>query len=126
LPEDVLTASGKVSGGQHDQVVESPPESSRRAPSFTRGGRARELAYATELQFGKLPCDRANYEVARRFASRHPLTASSSVRASHQAALVKRAMEIYFVLTEEDLADTFVVFNKINAKRTKQRAVARC
>lgn len=89
-------------------------------PVFSRGGRAKELAYAVELHFGKLPYDKANYETARRFASRHDLVSKSSVRYAHRAALVKRAMQLYFVATENDLVDHFILDNAKNAKRTKQ------
>jgi hypothetical protein len=89
--------------------------------TFERGGRARELACAIEVQFGKMSCDKANYEVARRFCSRHMLVTSCSVRYSHQAALIKRALEIYFILAEVDLVDTWAIFNKKNMKRTTQR-----
>lgn len=89
-------------------------------PKYRRGGRARDLAYAIELHFGKLPYDKANHEVARRFASRHKLVETSSVRYSHRAALVKRALHLYFVTLEDDLVDHFVVDNHRNDKRTKQ------
>jgi hypothetical protein len=94
-------------------------------PKYKRGGRAQDLAYAIELQFGKLPYDKANHEVARRFASRHDLVENCSVRYAHRAALVKRALHLYFVTVEADLIDHFVMDNPKNDKRTKQLRMAR-
>jgi hypothetical protein len=109
---------GESSEGSINQIVTA----SRPALKYKRGGRARDLAYAIEVQFGKMPYDKANYEVARRFASRHDLVESSSVRYAHRAALIKLALKFYFVTHEEDLVDHFVIDNKVNKKRTGQLA----
>jgi hypothetical protein len=105
-------------GSDHGSLVAPTP-----APAYKRGGRAQELAFAVDLHFGKMPYNAANYEVARRFASRHKLVTDASVRYAHQAALVKRAMHLYFITTEHDLVDHFILDNKVNSKRTKQKVL---
>lgn len=87
---------------------------------YTRGERAHELAAAIEVQFGKLSHSAANREVARRFASRHELVRNCSVRNTHQARLIARAIAIYFIVSEDDLVNVYTLDNSKQRKRIKQ------
>jgi hypothetical protein len=96
------------------------PGNKSRNPRFRRGERAYELSAAAEVKFGLMKYDNANKEVVRRYMSRHDLVISYDVRASHQAALIDRAMTEYFTVREDDLVQTYTVNNKRNIKRIGQ------
>lgn len=101
-------------------------KSEARPVNFARGERARQLAAAAELNFGALSKNEANKEIIRRFMARHELVTDFSVRFTDRLALSDRALQIYFIRTENDLVNVYTIENAKNTKRHKQMAGASC